>query len=530
MGKSLRRSHRHRTPTKIMHQSDHSMISLLLIVGLFLAGTTTTIVAAQPTFSECKIFLVASDTARDLSLNKEPEYIRFLNLVARTFLIAHDFDTYDPLPLELQTTYKAYAWTAEQEVDISAAMFGAPATRDQLLVLEAFCNETSQFIASTVEETESPTWAPTAVPFDVTEVPTSLAPLTFDVESVEPLPGTSAAGAITELPIQCRRSMFGSDADRDGFLTEEEYTTFANRLSTNAYAHVARFLELPQELQDNFHRLAEDGQLNVFGAIPSQWAEVTRQQQQLLQLICYRTEAALVAAHEGQQSNQTQTQTPIPIETAAPTTDAPVIASGNETSSPTPMISVDNQTSTNTTVDSSGEEEHKERKDKLDKNVIAAIVGSILIAMLGIYLAKDKTDIFREKVSNFRIRCSRVRPQMKGPASCCDATRFSKASLEGEPKVAGPVSSDPYDIESLQTEQTGFLEDQRIGALSSVEEEASIDGEFERVRFNPDEYIPKTGESGADHAFNGFDNLGVTDEEELHTDDFEDYDFDNENS
>ena len=461
-------------------RSSRGSISWLPLMALVMAVITPTI-HAQPTFDECKIFMIASDVGRDLILQKEPDYIRFLNLVARTHLIPHGFETYDELPVELQNLYKAYAWTEKQEIDISAAMFGAPATEDELLVLGAFCNETSDYIASTVV-TEMPTWAPTALSpeFDETASPTTLLPqLNRDIANGVDIPD----GHTTELPIQCRRGMFGSDTDRDGFLTQAEYTTFVNRLSTNAYAHAASFEALPQELQDNFNRLAEtDGValLNVYGAIPSQWSEATRTQQQFLTLICHRTEASLMSAHNNSQGGVTPTTATEPPLIILPDATNPLVnatvppaTASPATASPTPI-------STNTT-GSEASSSTQEGKKKMNKNKVAVIVGSILIFILTIYLAHDKTNFFRDVHAKLKKmwlhaqsnwRNSRVQPQ---PAS----SRKDKQIPD----------SSHFDVE----EQTGFLEDQRMCTLNTVIDQqinSNANGDFNTIRFNPDDHIP----------------------------------------
>ena len=454
-------------------------LPLMVLAAAVIAPT----IYGQPTFDECKIFMVASDVGRDLILQKEPDYIRFLNLVARTHFIPHGFETYDELPAELQNLYKAYAWTEKQEVDISAAMFGAPASPDELLVLQAFCNETSDYIASTIQ-TEMPTWAPTAVPpeFDETASPSTLLPqLNRDIANgVNTIPD----GHTTELPIQCRRGMFGSDTDRDGFLTPAEYTTFVNRLSTNAYAHAAHFEALPQELQDNFYRLSEtDGValLNVYGAIPSQWSEATRTQQQFLTLICHRTESALMAAHNNSEGGVTPTATEPPLiilpDTTNPLANAtvPPATTPPATVPPTAANNTSNEASSTTT----------KGKKKMNKNAVAAIVGSILIVLLGIYLAHDKTNFFRNAHSKLKKlwfqahthwRNSRVQPQ---PSS---SFRDKQTPESGH-----------FDVE----EQTGFLEDQRMCTLNTVIDQqinSNANGDFNTIRFNPDDHIPTISE------------------------------------
>ena len=529
--------------------------SLLLLLAASVVHTE--IAQAQPTFNECKIFLIASDIGRDHTLNQDPDYIRFLNLVARTHLIAHAFDAYDVLPIELQNNYNAYAWTSTQEVDISAAMFGAPATDDELLVLESFCNATSDLIAESIKsETGMPTWAPTSLSAAGGETD-SLPQLMFDADTTAE-PGPVAGTVVSELPIECRRGMFGSDTNRDGYLTPEEYVTFINRLSANTYVHVVAYADLPEELRNNFDQLKVDGAelLDVFGSIPSQWPEASRLQQQLLQLLCYRTEAAIVKAYEAKERNQTQTAAPIPSATdipilvlpatSVPNSEVTISLPGNSsqpvnasvpsasvapvtTSVPTstattnPTKSTTN-TNTNTIVTTKGK--------NLSTHAIAAIVGSILFAMLGIYLANEKTDFFKNQLSKFKVwkanlslRGSRIRIR---PQQTKEFTRDENGTGNGA------TSTNPkYDIE----EQTGFLEDERICALNNVidavldcstESGSSNDksdrGGFSSVRYNPDNFI--ACESGAEQTATSDNESPADNERDMVQDGFLGFSFD----
>jgi hypothetical protein len=380
-------------------------LSLLACVLL-----TVTQVQSQPLFDECKIFLVASDTARDMTLNSDPEYIRFLNLMGASYRLPFEFETYDNLPPTLQATFKSYAQTKYYEIDISAAMFGADVTYEDIEVLEGLCNETSEIIASLAvpDKTSAPTFSPVAVtPGEGRTQEPTFAAVPFDEDVLQAVLGSTTD--VSDLPIECRRGLFGSDTERDGFLTIAEYTVFVNRMSSNAYSHAATFEDLPLELQRSFYRLAEGDVIDVFGAIPSQWSEATPQQRAFLQLICYRTEAALAAVHDANaNTNQTATASSTTVSptlpqnhSMAPTihTVAPTIiqnVTNNTTSPPNKTTSPPNNTTSppNVTMPSRDGEDnsYEDGPAKLGRNVIAAIVGSILVVALGACLARDKQD------------------------------------------------------------------------------------------------------------------------------------------
>ncbi|CAB9514535.1 expressed unknown protein [Seminavis robusta] len=475
-----------------------------------------------------------------MSLNRDPEYIRFLNLIARTYMLPFNFDNYDELPLTLQTTYKAYAWTKYYEIDISAAQFGAVVPDEEVDVLRGFCNETSDFIETLVHSI-SPTSAPTPVPTTTSPVlpaPT-FPPLSFDVETANTMVMSESA-SISDLPIQCRRAMFGSDSERDGFLLPEEYTMFANRMSSNAYLQAGSFDALPLELQENFHNLADEGRIDIFGAIPSQWSQATPQQRAFLQLVCFRTEGALVKAHEAKEQHNNQTVT----HTATPTTVSPTtLLPANNTVAPTPFqttnANANNTNSTtnppNTTIangNASNNNSHPGFEEgKRKRNVIAAIVGSILIVMLGLYLARDKQDRLKEFASNVYSRLKkRVQEAHKqhqrrqsqrrqnnakiSPALSTDTddVKSNNGGYRHHPHPDFRRRHEIYDVESLQHERTGFLEDQRIGTENVVlqvgdEVEADHDAHdmkphirqsdgssslgFKTVRVNPEEFTTR---------------------------------------
>ena len=458
-------------------------ISILLGLALMLKAQH---VLCRPSLQECNIYLIASDTARDLSLNRDPEYIRFLNIISRTYL-GSSFRTFDDLPPRLKATYKTWAVDENNEIDISAAMFNADATVEEFNNLHTFCNQTSEIIEEMMKETTpaptrlSPTTPSPTAPFptsdtltSTTEIPTPVPKippkLTFDPRDVNASGGessssSSGAGGLGQLPIQCRRGIFGSDSNKDGFMDKSEYTTLVNRLFTTAYDQVNAFEELPRVIRKNFDNLATDERMNVYGAIPTEWSDATPQQRAFLQKLCTHTEAAIAVAGR---EVETPKDAPVEEENPAPsqTTDIPATTGEGDTKD-------ENSDGLDGVSKNGGHpnEANESSRERLDGNAIAAIVGSVLIVSLVAYMAKDKRYVWR----SLRDRLANLRKDPPPLPAASDGHFFSDHTSSSEGSHTG---ENKYDVETLRRqEETSFLEDNRIGTfcLDDVIEDSDED-------------------------------------------------------
>lgn len=218
------------------------------------------------TYAICLRMLVFSDVSRDDTLDTT-EYYAFLNrLSSNTFSVA---GTYDGLPAALQANFHLLAGSGS--INVFGSKPRETASQDDTTRLENICTQTDVAIqAAKTSAVGAP--APTPTMGGISTAPTS-----------------SAIG--TALPFDtCTKDMIIADLSRDNLLSDQEFVHFVSRNDANVKAG-DDFSTLPQNLQDVFNALAQNGQIDVTGSKPNE--SPTAEQLAHLHDICSRIGAAL---------------------------------------------------------------------------------------------------------------------------------------------------------------------------------------------------------------------------------------------
>jgi hypothetical protein len=249
--------------------------------------------AATAALQTCRVSMAVSDVNRD-NLLSQTEYVAFVNRLTGNRLGAAAFAA---LPASLQTAYITLAAGSPQLpiVGASPATYGT-ATAEQKALLDKICNTVQTAIGAAA--TAIP--AASAIPQPATQVPGALATSTglpaasAIPQPATPVPGPASASATALALPQCRVSMAIADINRDSQLDANEYVSFINRLTRNAYLNVP-FTGLPPGLQTNFNTLAAltppPNTIDITGAQPQQFATATASQQASLEKVCVDTQA-----------------------------------------------------------------------------------------------------------------------------------------------------------------------------------------------------------------------------------------------
>ena len=248
---------------------------LLLIVYccIFLFYSRPVCAQSSLTSQRCVLYLAASDLSRDSSLNREPEFARFVTIVAGT-----PYATYAAVPTAYQSLYEKYAASDTGEISVEGARTGAPPDG-----VTSLCDEVISILEGPVPGASATTTGP-AAPITATTPPDT---------------GTSTGAPVAALAIPfttCRTNMAVSDSNRDNQLTQTEFTTFLNRLTVSQRGF-ATFAGLPANIQQVFVSLATDeapaGEIGIAGASPALFASATDAQKEFLEKICRDVQAAL---------------------------------------------------------------------------------------------------------------------------------------------------------------------------------------------------------------------------------------------
>ncbi len=266
-----------------------------LAIGTSDAGGTPTepspsppTASAPPTYDPlvCRAAMASSDFNRDDGLN-EDEYVRFLNRLTQNQFQGVAFSA---LSESLQTTFNDNA--QDSVLNIFGTKPGQTANTAQSEFLDNLCVETSIAIQSSGANGPQPTVSPGGNP------------------TAAPQPGGGEPVPPTVYPDDlCRTAMASSDLNRDGYLNQEEYVRFLNRLTLNEFAN-ATFDTLKTPLKQTYEKLIGDtGEIWIFGSKPGE--DGTEEQEAFVLNICLEVSIAM---------NQTGE---VPSPTKSPSADPP---------------------------------------------------------------------------------------------------------------------------------------------------------------------------------------------------------------
>lgn len=293
--------------------------------------STTTLAPATPAlpFAQCRVTLAIADTNRDQQLSQE-EYVVFINRLTRNAYAGFQFVQ---LPAVLQSNYQTLAPLQAPPTTLSVA--GAlpadynTATPELQAYLQRVCDETQGITSGTATVTTTPPVVATIPPIISTSPPV-IATAPPVIATAPPIVATTPPVVTTTPPVTnppgvtlvpfstCRARMFVADANRDQFLSPEEYAVFVDRLiETTSYPNYASLTPI---LQANYEELAApsgQGQILISGASPAQPVDAT--QLAFLETVCTNTQVAAA--------------TPPVVATLAPTLPIPIV-----TPPPAPVV------------------------------------------------------------------------------------------------------------------------------------------------------------------------------------------------
>ena len=222
-------------------------------------GGATADDAYEPSFSFaiCTRMMVFSDLSRDSFLDQD-EYLRFVNRLASP--------PFSDLPPSLIDVFSTLA--SDGLINIDGSQPGQDASLFEE-TLSPICRLTDNGIKQARSNT-APSLEPEPEPAEEEDQDQSYEPsFTFAM---------------------CTRMMVFSDTSRDDSLDDEEYFTFVNRLSGNAYT--GGFSNLPDTLQATFGSLSTGGLVDIAGSKPGQ--DLTANED-VLTNICMETDKAIQA-------------------------------------------------------------------------------------------------------------------------------------------------------------------------------------------------------------------------------------------
>ena len=256
------------------------------------APTSPPTISAEA-YEACKLSMLLSDRNRDDLLQNE-EWITFLNRQTDNSFPGETFQTLDLLFLTLYDTLRG----DDTFPSVLGSKPGASPTADETANLVQICGETDRVYREYLELIQNrPTSLPTSSP---TQSPLS-------------------EGAIPESEFsQCKLFLFVSDSNRNSQLDQNEFTSFVNRLTVNAFLG-RPYIELPSMFQDVFQAsTGTSGFISIVGSRNGQPA--TAEQLEALKNTCTRAYQARTLWEE------TKTESPTISPAAPPNGIAPTLA------------------------------------------------------------------------------------------------------------------------------------------------------------------------------------------------------------
>jgi hypothetical protein len=225
------------------------------------------------------------------------EYISFLNLISSQ---AYSCFVYETLPEPMQQNFQRH-----QIFNVIPIYGSRPIddpTQEQLQFLNDFCEAS---FAAMAEVGPEPCSQDTPAPSPV------LPPST-------PYPTATA--------LECFVGFNNADEDSNNIMTREEYVTFVNSISGNAFLGYS-YVDLPQVLQLNFNTLSTSTTgIDITGSKPG--SQPTLDQLNFLRRVCDETNVAILEARS--------TPSPSGLKTSAPITLPPVQVPTLGTATPSP--------------------------------------------------------------------------------------------------------------------------------------------------------------------------------------------------
>jgi hypothetical protein len=294
-----------RTPSAcLQRRSSWKWTSAVYLLLIFQRAVS----AQQPTslmpvsFEQCRLFLAISDLDHNSGMDRDPEYIRYLNFWTSDTFGNTPFNDLDP---SLILNFENYAGV-NGEINVEYSEPGITAPIQEIAFFLDFCENTKASLQVALGITPSSP-IQTSSPQPYSQPPEPYQRISF---------------------IECRIYMAMADQDRDSSLDGEEYIGFVDRILSTSFAYTAFAdpdisAKILTHLPDTFNRLATNGQISIEGARPGQ--ALTSDQEMFLQQVCIDSENAVIEA------------VGFPLSTLRPTTsanNAPVPVLQPETSSP----------------------------------------------------------------------------------------------------------------------------------------------------------------------------------------------------
>jgi len=199
-------------------------------------------------FASCKNSMFVCDRDRDNKLQSN-EFVLFLNRQTDDAFKGHSFDD---LPIAFQVLYLSVRQSGTTP-SIFGSKPGQQATGSQINNLRQICSETDRVFSEYLQKQHfQPTVPPTHFATDVA-LQALITPSEFS---------------------QCKLFLFVSDGNRNSQLDSEEYVTFVNKITVNAFLGLS-FADLPLVFRAVFETTSgTSGFISIVGARPGQQAPV----------------------------------------------------------------------------------------------------------------------------------------------------------------------------------------------------------------------------------------------------------------